>query len=103
MDYSGLWTFTQSNGPVVTVQLEQFEVGFGPEKVTGSASYSGGWGYVSGHVRPDGLFFRAAWDDGKFGLYDGELNSQGYLVGETHNEYNPAESASWRSDRGFHG
>ena len=104
MDVSGHWSFTQSNGPRVEVYLEQFDVGFGGDKVTGRASYNGTWGYLSGNVRPDssGLFFRAAWNDGKFGLYDGRFNGQGFLVGETHNEHNPAESASWRSDRAFH-
>jgi hypothetical protein len=91
-DMSGHWNFRQSNGFVVTTDLQQ-----SGSTLKGKARYFGASGPVEGDVGPHGFHLTVNWHNGTFGYYEGHIEDSGLLsFGYTYDMANPgAGKASW--------
>ncbi|MGY2119595.1 hypothetical protein ACW9HR_37400 [Nocardia gipuzkoensis] len=95
----GVWTLKQSNGPTVTMDLEQ-----SGDQFTGIGSYSGGTGKAKGRVNGDKFVVTIDWDNsgpGRGGEYTGTFAPNGRLYGLAIDLDRPSSTATWFSNRTF--
>lgn len=100
-DIRGLWDANQTNGFVVTVNVDPVQ----PDgSFTIQAEHSKGsvTGSGAGHVKGDRVDFTITWNNGTQGAYNGTFNAQGFIQGATFDVMHPESFAGWSSSKAFH-
>lgn len=102
MRVDGKWSFHQTNDAQVTVQLQQFTLASGTERVVGTAWFADNSGQVNGTVSEGRRFeFHIDWSNGHSGRYRGGLGVDGKLAGTCWDVTAPDTEVLWFSDRTF--
>jgi hypothetical protein len=101
MNVAGKWSLRQSNDATVWLDLKQFTLADGSEKVTGTAVHNSTHGSVDGNVLGDEFEFHVYWDGNVVGRYQASVNGSKRLLGTTYDVTKPNARASWLSDRQF--
>lgn len=93
-DVRGTWHLQQSNGPMVTLHINEDPDGtFGGNS---TAEFDGITGTIDdARATDDEITFRVPWSKGPVGRYVGRFDLQGRLTGITFAEGSPAEQATW--------
>ena len=56
------------------------------------------WGtLVNGSVRGNVVQLSVDWDNRAFGVYEGQIDANGYVFGSTYDRFNPSSTATWRT------
>jgi hypothetical protein len=95
-DVSGRWQAKQTNGPLVTFDMQQ-----DGETLHGTAAFDGNSGTGRGRVAGNGFLFTVDWNGPSVGEYNGTFGLDGRLTGHTFDLSDPASQAGWVSLREF--
>jgi hypothetical protein len=114
MDVTGDWILDQSNRAVVDLHIDQEILPSGTVKLHGRASHSNGavtsrdlTGRLAGSGEGSTVLFVIPWSDGTVGEYHGTFgpfpvgSGGSRLTGNTFNQRNPGEQATWVSRKLF--
>lgn len=96
-DFSGQWSWKQSNGPTVRVVIDQH---MGTGRLRGTASIdarNGISGELNGRVRGRSVEMTVTWDNGQVGKYTGIVGGNSRPSGTGYSMSNPSSVTKWRS------
>jgi len=89
------WDLVQSNGAEVHINTAQF--GNQREQLFGSGRTGNMFGTLQGHTESRFLTFTINWSSGSVGVYNGFLNFNGIVTGNTFDQTHPESQALWHS------
>ena len=89
------WDLVQSNGAEVHINAAQF--GNQREQLFGSGRTNNMFGTLQGHTEGRFLTFTINWSSGSVGVYNGFLNFNGIVTGNTFDQTHPESQALWHS------
>ncbi|MEU5047705.1 hypothetical protein [Streptomyces griseorubiginosus] len=96
-DVRGTWRLKQSNGPLVTLNINEDPDGTFAGNST--AQFDGITGTIDDARATDSeITFRVPWSNGPVGRYTGRFDFQGRLTGITFAEGHPDQQATWVVD-----
>ena len=89
------WDLVQSNKAHVHINTAQF--GNQNEELFGSGRSDNDFGTLRGHTQDRFLTFTINWNGGSVGVYNGFLNFNGIVTGNTFDQVHPESQALWHS------